>query len=194
MVYVNGRLMGSLDRRLGQTRLPLRISGAAHPARGDQLDVLVENAGRINYSVELRKDRKGITGSVTLNGTPLHDWKIYALPLTDKSGFKYGGKACAAAPCFYRGSFNATVSGTAAADTFLDTAGWNKGFVWLNGRPLGRMWNIGPQRTLYVPGVWLKPRNNEVVVLDLLGLKQPVLSSRREPILDAARPAIVAKE
>ena len=194
MVYVNGRLMGSLDRRLGQTTLPLRISGGAHPAMGDQLDVLVENAGRINYSVELRKDRKGITGSVTLNGTPLHDWKIYALPLTDNSGFKYGGKACAAAPCFYRGSFNAALSGTAAADTFLDTVGWNKGFVWLNGRPLGRMWNIGPQRTLYVPGVWLKPRTNEVVVLDLLGLKRPMLSSRREPILDAARPAAVAKE
>ena len=194
MVYVNGRLMGSLDRRLGQTTLPLRISGGAHPAMGDQLDVLVENAGRINYSVELRKDRKGITGSVTFNGTPLHDWKIYALPLTDNSSYKYDGKACAAAPCLYRGSFNATVSGTAAADTFLDTAGWNKGFVWLNGRPLGRMWNIGPQRTLYVPGVWLKPRNNEVVVLDLLGLKRPMLSSRREPILDAARPAAVAKE
>jgi len=66
--------------------------------------------------------------------------------------------------------------------------------VWLNGWPLGRMWNIGPQRTLYVPGVWLKPRNNEVVVLDLLGLKRPMLSSRREPILDAARPAAMVKE
>jgi beta-galactosidase len=50
------------------------------------------------------------------------------------------------------------------------------------------MWNIGPQRTLYVPGVWLKPRNNEAIVLDLLGLKRPMLSARREPILDAAPP------
>jgi beta-galactosidase len=122
-----------------------------------------------------------------LNAAPLHGWKIYALPLTDSSSLKYGSTACAAAPCFYRGSFNAVASGTAAADTFLDTAGWNKGFVWLNGRPLGRMWSIGPQRTLYMPGVWLKPRNNEVVVLDLLGLKRPMLSSRREPVLDAAR-------
>ena len=159
-----------------------------HPAMGDRLDVLVENAGRINYSVELRKERKGITGSVTLNGTPLHDWKVYALPLTDSSSLEYGSAPCVAAPCFYRGSFNAAASGTAAADTFLDTAGWNKGFVWLNGRPLGRMWNIGPQRTLYVPGVWLKPRNNEAIVLDLLGLKRPMLSARREPILDAAPP------
>jgi beta-galactosidase len=113
------------------------------------------------------------------------------LPLTDSSSLKYGSAPCAAAPCFYRGTFNAAASGTATADTFLDTAGWNKGFVWLNGRPLGRMWNIGPQRTLYVPGVWLKPRNNEVIALDLLGLKRPMLSSRREPILDAARPGDV---
>ena len=188
LIYINGKLVGSLDRRRGQTTLPLPISKGQHGTMGDRLDVLVENAGRINYSVELRKERKGITGSVTLNGTSLHDWEIYPLPLTDRSSLKYGSAACAAAPCFYRGSFNAAASGSAAADTFLDTAGWNKGFVWLNGRPLGRMWNIGPQRTLYVPGVWLQPRNNEVIVLDLLGLKRPMLSSRREPILAAAPP------
>ena len=180
LIYVDGKLVGSLDRRLKQSRLPLPISGG-------RLDVLVENAGRINYSVELRKDRKGITGSVTLNGTPLHDWKIYSLPLQNGSSLHYGSAPCAAAPCFYRGTFNTAASGTAAADTFLDTAGWNKGFVWLNDRPLGRMWNIGPQRTLYVPGVWLKPRDNEVIVLDLLGLKRPQLSSLREPILDAVK-------
>ena len=187
LIYVNGKPVGSLDRRLGQNKLALQTPSGPHPATGDRLDVLVENAGRINYSVELRKERKGITGSVTLNGTPLHGWKIYPLPLTDSSNLKYGRTPCAAAPCFYRGSFNAAASGTAAADTFLDMAGWNKGFVWLNGRPLGRMWSIGPQRTLYMPGVWLKPRNNEVVVLDLLGLKRPLLSSRREPVLDAAQ-------
>ena len=182
LIYLDGKLVGSLDRRLGQTRLALPTRGSPH-----RLDVLVENAGRINYSPELRKERKGITGSVALNGTPLHGWKIYPLPLTDSSNLKYGSTPCAAAPCLYRGHFNAVASGTAAADTFLDTAGWNKGFVWLNGRPLGRLWSIGPQRTLYVPGVWLQPRNNEVVVLDLLGLKQPMLSSRRAPVLDAAR-------
>jgi beta-galactosidase len=155
------------------------------------LDVLVENAGRINYSVELRKERKGITGSVALDGTPFHDWKIYALPLTDSAKFNYGSAPCAAAPCFYRGKFNAAASGTAAADTFLDTAGWNKGFVWLNGRPLGRMWSIGPQRTLYVPGVWLKARDNQVIVLDLLGVERPSLSSLRKPVLDAAAPSSV---
>ena len=44
-----------------------------------------------------------------------------------------------------------------------------KGEVWLNGRALGRFWNIGPQKTLYIPAPWLKPGKNEVVVFDLDG-------------------------
>jgi len=185
LIHVNGKLAGSLDRRLGQTQLPLQVR------KNDRLDVLVENSGRINYSLELRKERKGITGSVSLAGTPLHDWKIYPLRLTDTAGFHYSSKPCSAAPCFYRGSFTAATFGTAAADTFLDTAGWNKGFVWLNGKPLGRIWSIGPQRTLYVPGVWLEARDNQVIVLDLLGVEHPMLSSLRTPILDAAVPSRV---
>ena len=45
--------------------------------------------------------------------------------------------------------------------------GWGKGFVWVNGRNLGRYWKIGPQQTPFCPGVWLRKGNNEIVVLDL---------------------------
>src|ERR1035437_575415 len=41
-VYVDGKLAGTIDRRLGQHRLPLKVS--AHHA---QLDILVENTGRV---------------------------------------------------------------------------------------------------------------------------------------------------
>ncbi|HEV2268431.1 MAG TPA: hypothetical protein VGR92_03135 [Steroidobacteraceae bacterium] len=70
-----------------------------------------------------------------------------------------------------------------AADTFLDTAGWTRGFVWLNGRPLGRHWDIGPQETLYVPGVWLRPRGDEVILLDLAGVARPQVAFVAEPVL-----------
>ena len=33
---------------------------------------------------------------------------------------------------------------------------WGKGAVWVNGKSLGRFWNIGPQQTLYLPAPWLK--------------------------------------
>ena len=53
------------------------------------------------------------------------------------------------------------------ADTFLDTRGWGKGAIWVNGHALGRFWEIGPQLSTYVPGTWLHKGKNEVTVFDL---------------------------
>lgn len=69
-----------------------------------------------------------------------------------------------------------------------------KGHVWINGDHLGRYGQIGSQQTLYVPGVWLKPGRNEVVVLEveaghgrsLQGLAAPVFSN--PPDADRPRP------
>lgn len=44
---------------------------------------------------------------------------------------------------------------------------WHYGFVFINGRNLGRYRDIGPQRTLYLPGPWLHPEDNEVSYLTL---------------------------
>jgi beta-galactosidase len=33
---------------------------------------------------------------------------------------------------------------------------YGKGYLWVNGRLLGRYWRVGPQNRLYCPGVWLK--------------------------------------
>ncbi|MFQ9021573.1 MAG: hypothetical protein ACLR6J_09840 [Parabacteroides merdae] len=33
---------------------------------------------------------------------------------------------------------------------------WGKGMVWVNGKAMGRFWEIGPQQTLFMPGCWLK--------------------------------------
>ncbi|SFR94845.1 beta-galactosidase [Dyella sp. OK004] len=178
-VYVNQTLAGTLDRRLKQDTLAIKV------AKGDTLDILVENTGRINFSTEMLKERKGILGEVALRGETLHDWKIYSLPLAHIDGFAYSNKPCRRGPCFYRGSFNAPVAGHASADTFLDTAGLNKGFVWLNKRPLGRSWKIGPQRTLYVPGAWLKNQGNQLVVFDMFGTDHTTLRTVKQPILDA---------
>jgi beta-galactosidase len=53
------------------------------------------------------------------------------------------------------------------ADLFLDTAGWGKGYAWVNGFFLGRYWRRGPQRTLYVPGPATRAGRNEVVIVEL---------------------------
>jgi beta-galactosidase len=71
-------------------------------------------------------------------------------------------------------------------DTFLDTSSFTKGFVWVNGHPLGRVWNIGPQKTLYLPGPWIKKGANEVIVFDLEGGSGKSVEGRPAPILDGS--------
>jgi beta-galactosidase len=53
-------------------------------------------------------------------------------------------------------------------DTFLNMENWGKGYVFANGKNLGRYWKKGPQKRLYLPGVWLKKGINEIVIIDLL--------------------------
>jgi beta-galactosidase len=176
-IYINGKRIGTLDRRLKQNKLTVKL------AKGDTLDLLVQNDGRINFGEHLRTERKGILGGVSLQGHPLLDWQIYSLPFNDSDALHYAQGKCLHAPCFYRGTFDAPASGSASADTFLNTKGLGKGMVWLNGHALGRTWNIGPQQTLYVPGVWLKPHGNQLIVLDLLVEGQPVLNTLNHPVL-----------
>ena len=81
---------------------------------------------------------------------------------------------------YYRGYFNLKKVG----DTFLNFETWGKGQVWVNGHAMGRIWSIGPQQTLYVPGCWLKKGKNEVIVLDIVGPKEAVVWGQAEPELN----------
>ena len=81
---------------------------------------------------------------------------------------------------YYRGYFNLKKVG----DTFLNFETWGKGQVWVNGHAMGRIWSIGPQQTLYVPGCWLKKGQNEVIVLDIVGPSEKVVWGQAEPELN----------
>jgi beta-galactosidase len=174
-IFLDGKVVGALDRRLAQNHLILKV-----PSGGARLDILVENAGRINFSLALRQERKGITKQVTLADKPLLGWDIYALPMS-VAKLTFTRATCDGA-CFYRATFQVDTP----ADTFLDTSAFSKGSVFLNGQPLGRVWSIGPQKTLYVPGPWLHPGENEVIVFDLNGQSGRALVGRDQPILDGA--------
>lgn len=167
-VYVNGALAGTIDRRLNQDRLAVTI-----PVGGARLDLLVENSGRVNFNKPLREERKGITRSVSLGDKELTGWIVFTLPMSSVPRPRSIAAALTAAgPAFYRGTFTLATTG----DTFLDTRGWGKGTVWVNGHHLGRFWDIGPQQTLYVPGPWLRRGTNEVVVFDLVKPEKRTMS------------------
>jgi beta-galactosidase len=88
-------------------------------------------------------------------------------------------KTLCVGPCFYRGKFNVDQPG----DTFLDTSRLTKGQMWVNGHSLGRFWNIGPQKTLYLPGPWLTKGANEVVVFDMDAVPFATLEGVTKPNL-----------
>lgn len=171
-VYVDRELIGTLDRRLRTCHLTIpTVSKSA------TLDILVENSGRLNYTTLIQSERKGITGQVTLGSKPIRDWKVYSLPMDNLVRLRFLPQPCGG-PCFYRAQMNVP----SLADTYLDTRGVHKGEVWVNRVLLGRFWNIGPQYTLFTPGVWLKKGQNDIIFFDVLGGSKEVLRSVDQPI------------
>lgn len=121
--------------------------------------------GRINFA-QAMIDRKGITDRVTLNGMTLMNWQVYNLPFDEKyvQALKEAPIDAARRGVFFKGTFDLD----ATADTYFDMTSYRKGIVWVNGRNLGRFWEIGPQKRLYCPAPWLTKGRNEIVVFDLL--------------------------
>ena len=171
-VYVNQKLIGTLDRRLDQSKLMIpKLTTAG------TLDILVENSGRVNFTKVIRTERKGLTGAVTIGGQTPRQWKIFSLPMNDLARLRFEPRPCYG-PCFFRTAMEVD----RPADTYLDTRAIHKGEVWVNGTMLGRAWSIGPQLTLYTPGPWLKRGRNELIFFDLQGSMSDALRSVTEPV------------
>lgn len=172
LVFLNGKYVGKLDRRLEENTIELPKSNVKDPV----LEIFVEAMGHINFAQNLI-DRKGITDRVTLNGMTLMNWETYNLPFDTK----YIQKIKQAKPdndrrgYFFKGEFNLNET----ADTFIDMTGYNKGVIYVNGHNLGRYWEIGPQKRLYCPAVYLKKGMNNVIIFDLHATEAKPLSGKK---------------
>lgn len=188
LVFINGKKVGTVDRVKNEKSLLLPPT-----KKGDELVILVEAMGRINFGRAI-KDFKGLVSNpvvkaeidgneVTYN---LKNWDSCTIPddyTTAKNAFAKQtdsrqtdlGKAG-----YYRGFFTLKKVG----DTFLNFERWGKGQVYVNGHALGRIWAIGPQQTLYCPGCWLKKGKNEVVVLDVVGPQETIVWGQKAPELN----------
>ena len=206
-VFINGKYIGKIDRVKNEKSLTL-----PPVKKGDELEILVEAMGRINFGRAI-KDFKGIVGEVAITAEvegiettwKPQNWVKFGLPdsyekaadafvhnndytkaenegqrLGKKPQWNIDGLDLVSKRGYYRGYFNLTKVG----DTFLNFETWGKGQVWVNGHALGRIWSIGPQQTLYVPGCWLKKGKNEIIVLDVVGPKEAVVWGQAEPELN----------
>ena len=184
-VFIDNKYIGKIDRVRNENSLQL-------PAitKGQELKIVIEAMGRINFGRAI-KDYKGITNSVTISTDidghemiwNLKRWTILTIPddyATAQKALKNFPSPLTSKAGYYRGHFNLKRTG----DTFLNMEQFGKGQVYVNGHAIGRFWSIGPQQTLYVPGCWLKKGKNEVIVLDVVGPKQPTILGQKTPELD----------
>ena len=194
-IFIGGKYIGKIDRVKNEKSLTL-----PPVKRGEALTILVEGMGRINFGRAI-KDFKGIVSDVTITADITLDitgktpdtefsikpkrWNLATIPddyatavkaLSQKTNPNnaWGKRG------YYRGYFNLSKVG----DTFLNFETWGKGQVYVNGHAMGRIWSIGPQQTLYVPGCWLKKGKNEVIVLDVVGPRERVVWGQAEPELN----------
>ncbi|WP_312394690.1 beta-galactosidase [Chryseobacterium sp.] len=183
-VYVNGKKVGELNRFYNSYTLPIDI-----PKNSD-LRILVENWGRINYDAQINQNTKGIISAVKINDKNITGtWEMIKFPFPDQFSLNMKTKPLSQEeyhtlkdmPTIYQGEFNLKEAG----DTFIDMQNWGKGIVFINGKNLGRFWKVGPQQTLYIPGVWLKQGKNEIVIFDQLnGRVQNSVNTLDKPILN----------
>jgi beta-galactosidase len=108
----------------------------------------------------------------------LHGWNVYPLPMRSPARIRGWTTAPVTGPAFHRGRFDVL----RPADTFLDVSAFGKGFAWVDGRNLGRIWHIGPQHSLYLPAPWMHSGRNDVVVFDLRTDRDPTLRGLTSPL------------
>ena len=194
-VFIGGKYIGKIDRVKNEKSLTL-----PPVKKGEALTILVEGMGRINFGRAI-KDFKGIVSDVTITADITLDivgktpdteftikpkrWNLATIPDDYATAIKALSAKEKNIPAwgkrgYYRGYFNLSKVG----DTFLNFETWGKGQVYVNGHAMGRIWSIGPQQTLYVPGCWLKKGKNEIIVLDVVGPSETIVWGQDEPELN----------
>jgi len=139
------------------------------PGNNHTLEVLVENTGRVNGGDEMNTARKGINGDVLTDNNTHTGWSIY--PLDFKQSFvkslvteNWLSFVNVKSPALFKAELD--IIGT-PKDTFLKLDNWVKGNAFINGFNIGRYYNKGPQKTLYVPSPLLKTGKNDIYLFEL---------------------------
>lgn len=190
LIYFNGIYRGTLDRNHTNC---LQVDGWMD--NGGTLDILVENQGRINFGYKMdRGDRKGILESVMIHqnmgpNETLYNWDVYCLEMDNLCQLENWEDIASSAsvdvqeqPHFYKGIFHCDEQ----KDCFVHLDSFTKGFVSVNGFVLGRYWEVGPQKSLYLPASVLK-EENEILIFDEKPAEKPVVSILDFHVLDSMK-------
>ncbi len=164
-IYKDRKLLGIQYRNDKENKVRASFS-----KEGNELTVIVENMGRVNYGAHL-KDSKGITYGIGLGNNFIFHWHAYPLPFDniEKAVFNTQVNKFDGEPVILKTEINIDE----CHDTFIKLPGFKKGIIILNGRVLSRYWEKGPQKSAYIPAPFLKKGKNEIAVVEFEGFDSP---------------------
>ena len=162
-LFVDGKLMATqYQAEIGQDIFVAGEKKATH-----QIDILIENMGRVNYGHKFLADtqRKGIRTGVCKDLHFLLNWQQYPLSFENTENIDFSKGWQPEQPAFYAFDFEMK----ALKDTYLDLSGFGKGLAFVNGVNIGRFWNVGPTLSLYIPHSLLKEGHNRIIIFETEG-------------------------
>ncbi len=163
-VYLNGHQLGDpVGLNADKT---LSLDSAWREGGPNVLAVAVQNTGGLG----------GLTGEVRLetgleDGAPIIGWKMHggvAYPAYSSPSWKSLTGGGTGIPTFYHSTFSVTPPGEIGPHPVLRASmdGLSRGFMWLNGRNIGRYPEKSPINGLYFPESLLRSGRNDLVIFD----------------------------
>lgn len=148
-LYLNGEALQRFSRHHGGGYLLHDLSARLRPGT-NVLAMHVENYGGLAWRGTLLR----YAPERRLHGR----WAFHA-------GVTPGapGTPAAGLPRFYRARFAYDAGRDGPGPLRFEAAELRKGHLWLNGRALGRYWQIGPQEYYKAPAAWLQAENELLV-------------------------------
>ena len=146
-----------------------------------RFDILIENMGRVNYGHKFLADtqRKGIRTGICKDLHFMLNWEHYPLPLDNPEKIDFSKGWTEGQPAFYAFDFEVKEP----KDTYLELSEFGKGIAYVNGRNLGRFWNVGPTLSLYIPHSYLKEGANRIIIFETEGDYKEHIHLTRKPTL-----------
>ncbi len=173
VVYVDDKLQGTLTD--DNKKIVLDIEPGEH-----QIELYVENIGRITYGPEILDNAKGLFGSITLGGETIENWTMTPLNIRNLAvqSLMFEARSDKSVPRFYKGIFVIR----SPQDTYLDVSGWGMGEVWINNKYLGSYWEQEKQQSIQLGPDDLVPGKNEIVVFELKNNQQKTMRLSKTPV------------
>jgi hypothetical protein len=151
-LYVNGQSVQRFSRHHGGGYIKRDVTSLLKPGR-NTLALHIENYAGAAWQAQLLRFDRG----QALQGEWYFKQGVTPTPTLPR----FAGERVV--PRFYRARFAYDAEQHGREPFAFDAHGLRKGHLWLNGRALGRYWQIGPQEFYKVPAVWLQAENELLI-------------------------------